>query len=108
MMVEAGHTADKPLKVKIQVSASGSGQMQPLPMNEYIQESLKQVPLRRTARSAGVEHAVLNWRKGAKDASTNGANGINVGRGDGPFFAMVRFVSTRPSAGLEQLGLLRQ
>ena len=42
MMVEAGHTADKPLKVKIQVSASGSGQMQPLPMNEYIQESLKQ------------------------------------------------------------------
>ncbi|MCK9258146.1 MAG: ABC transporter substrate-binding protein [Azoarcus sp.] len=96
MMVEAGHTADKPLKVKVQVSASGSGQMQPLPMNEYIQESLKQC-------NFDVELDVLewntlftNWRKGAKDPSANGANAINVSAAAmDPFFAMVRFVSTK-------------
>lgn len=30
-MEQAGHSAAKPLKVKIQTSASGSGQMQPCP-----------------------------------------------------------------------------
>ncbi|RPH40897.1 MAG: ABC transporter substrate-binding protein, partial [Burkholderiales bacterium] len=42
LMAEAGHSAAKPLKVKVQISASGSGQMQPLPMNEFVQQSLKQ------------------------------------------------------------------
>ncbi|MEY3673144.1 MAG: hypothetical protein RI904_2801 [Pseudomonadota bacterium] len=41
LMTEAGFSAAKPLKVKIQISASGSGQMQPLPMNEFVQQSLK-------------------------------------------------------------------
>ena len=40
-MAEAGHSPAKPLKVKVQISASGSGQMQPLPMNEFVQQSLK-------------------------------------------------------------------
>ncbi len=30
LMSQAGHSAAKPLKVKVQISASGSGQMQPL------------------------------------------------------------------------------
>ena len=33
LMADAGHSAAKPLKVKVQISASGSGQMQPLPRN---------------------------------------------------------------------------
>jgi peptide/nickel transport system substrate-binding protein len=41
LMQEAGHSAAKPLKVKVQTSASGSGQMQPIPMNEYMQQALK-------------------------------------------------------------------
>lgn len=96
MMVEAGHTADKPLKVKIQVSASGSGQMQPLPMNEYIQESLKQCHFDVQLEVLEWNTLFTNWRKGAKDASANGANGINVSAAAmDPFFAMVRFVSTK-------------
>ena len=47
LMTEAGYSAAKPLKVKVQISASGSGQMQPLPMNEFVQQSLKAVLLRR-------------------------------------------------------------
>ena len=96
LMAEAGHTAAKPLKVKVQISASGSGQMQPLPMNEFVQQSLK-------ACNFDVQFDVIewntlftNWRKGAKDPSANGANAINVSfAAMDPFFAMVRFVSTK-------------
>lgn len=96
MMAEAGYTAAKPLKVKIQVSASGSGQMQPLPMNEYIQESLKQCNFDVQLDVLEWNTLFTNWRKGAKDASANGANGINVSAAAmDPFFAMVRFVSTK-------------
>ena len=42
LMAEAGFSAAKPMKAKVQISASGSGQMQPLPMNEFVQQSLKQ------------------------------------------------------------------
>ena len=95
MMAQAGHSAAKPLKVKVQISASGSGQMQPLPMNEFVQQSLKQCFF-------DVEFDVIewntlftNWRKGAKDPSANGANAINVSYAAmDPFFAMVRFTST--------------
>jgi len=95
MMTQAGHSAAKPLKVKVQISASGSGQMQPLPMNEFVQQSLKQCFF-------DVEFDVIewntlftNWRKGAKDPSANGANAINVSYAAmDPFFGMVRFTST--------------
>ena len=96
LMAQAGHSAAKPLKVKVQISASGSGQMQPLPMNEFVQQSLK-------ACYFDVEFDVIewntlftNWRKGAKDPSANGANATNVSfAAMDPFFAMVRFSSTK-------------
>jgi ABC-type transport system substrate-binding protein len=96
LMQEAGHSAAKPLRVKVQISASGSGQMQPLPMNEFVQQSLK-------ACFFDVQFDVIewntlftNWRRGAKDATANGANAINVSfAAMDPFFAMVRFTSTK-------------
>jgi len=96
LMAEAGHTAAKPLKVKVQISASGSGQMQPLPMNEFVQQSLKQCNF--DVQFDVIEWNTLftNWRKGAKDPSANGANAINVSfAAMDPFFAMVRFTSTK-------------
>jgi len=96
LMTQAGFSAAKPVKVKVQISASGSGQMQPLPMNEFVQQSLK-------ACYFDVEFDVIewntlftNWRKGAKDPSANGANAVNISfAAMDPFFAMVRFVSTK-------------
>jgi len=41
LLAEAGF-ADKPVKGKIMISTSGSGQMLPLPMNEFLQQSMKQ------------------------------------------------------------------
>ncbi|MFN7288412.1 MAG: ABC transporter substrate-binding protein, partial [Burkholderiales bacterium] len=96
LMAEAGHSAAKPLKVKVQISASGSGQMQPLPMNEFVQQSLKQCHF--DVQFDVIEWNTLftNWRKGAKDPSANGSNAINVSFATmDPFFAMVRFTSTK-------------
>ena len=96
LMADAGHTPAKPLKVKVQISASGSGQMQPLPMNEFVQQSLKQCGF--DVQFDVIEWNTLftNWRKGVKDPSANGANAINVSYAAmDPFFAMVRFTSTK-------------
>ena len=96
LMTQAGFSAAKPVKVKIQISASGSGQMQPLPMNEFVQQSLKQCFF--DVQFDVIEWNTLftNWRKGAKDPSANGANATNVSfAAMDPFFAMVRFVSTK-------------
>jgi len=96
LMTEAGYSAAKPLKTKVQISASGSGQMMPLPMNEFVQQSLKQCFI-------DVEFDVIewntlfnNWRKGAKDPSANGATATNVSfAAMDPFFGMVRFTSRK-------------
>ena len=96
LMTQAGFSAAKPVKVKVQISASGSGQMQPLPMNEFMQQSLKQCFF--DVQFDVIEWNTLftNWRKGAKDPSANGANAVNVSfAAMDPFFAMVRFVSTK-------------
>ena len=96
LMTDAGYSTAKPLKVKVQTSASGSGQMQPLPMNEFVQQALK-------ACFFDVELDVVewntlfnNWRQGAKDPSSRGANATNVSfAAMDPFFGMVRFASTK-------------
>jgi peptide/nickel transport system substrate-binding protein len=42
LLKEAGYGPDKPLRAKVMISTSGSGQMQPLPMNEFLQQNLKE------------------------------------------------------------------
>ncbi|CAA9210707.1 MAG: ABC transporter, substrate-binding protein (cluster 5, nickel/peptides/opines) [uncultured Acetobacteraceae bacterium] len=55
LLAEAGFTAQRPLRLKIGISTSGSGQMLPLPMNEFLQQSLRE--------NCGVEIAfeVVEW-----------------------------------------------
>lgn len=96
LMAEAGYSKAKPIKVKVQTSASGSGQMQPLPMNEYVQQNLKECYFDVTFDVVEWNTLFTNWRKGAKDLSANGSDAINVSYASmDPFFAMVRFVSTK-------------
>jgi peptide/nickel transport system substrate-binding protein len=40
LLKEAGYGPDKPVKAKIMISTSGSGQMLPLPMNEILQQQV--------------------------------------------------------------------
>ncbi|OQW56243.1 MAG: 4-phytase [Proteobacteria bacterium SG_bin9] len=56
LLAEAGFTAAKPLSFKVQISSSGSGQMLPLPMNEYLQQNLKE------ACGVNVEFDVIEWQ----------------------------------------------
>lgn len=42
LLAEAGHTPQRPLTIRIAISNSGSGQMLPLPMNEFLQQSLQE------------------------------------------------------------------
>ncbi len=96
LMTEAGFSAAKPLKVKVQTSASGSGQMMPIPMNEYMQQALKECFFDVELDVIEWNTLFTNWRQGAKDASARGANAINVTYAAmDPFFGMVRFTSTK-------------
>jgi ABC-type transport system substrate-binding protein len=95
LMKEAGFGPDKRLAVKVQTSASGSGQMQPLPMNEYLQQALAECYF--DVKLDVIEWNTLftNWRRGAKDPSANGANATNVTYAAmDPFFALVRFLQS--------------
>jgi peptide/nickel transport system substrate-binding protein len=42
LLAEAGYSVAKPLSFRVMIATSGSGQMMPLPMNEYLQDNLKQ------------------------------------------------------------------
>ena len=95
LMTEAGFSADNPLSVKVQTSASGSGQMQPIPMNEYMQQALRECYFDVELDVIEWNTLFTNWRRGATDPSANGAHAINVSfAAMDPFFAMVRFTST--------------
>jgi ABC-type transport system substrate-binding protein len=92
LMQEAGFGPNKKLTVKIQTSASGSGQMLPLPMNEYLQQALAECYFDVQLDVIEWNTLFTNWRRGAKDPSANGANATNVTYAAmDPFFAMVRF-----------------
>ena len=96
LMKEAGFSAQKPLPVKVQISASGSGQMQPLPMNEFVQQSLKECYFDVSFDVIEWNTLFTNWRQGAKDPTARGAQAVNVSFATmDPFFAMVRFTSTK-------------
>jgi peptide/nickel transport system substrate-binding protein len=96
LMTEAGFSKDKRLKVKTQTSASGSGQMLPIPMNEFIQQSLAECFFEVELDVIEWNTLFTNWRKGARDESARGAHATNVTYAAmDPFFAMVRFLESK-------------
>src|SRR3977135_2423761 len=107
-MQEAGFGPNKKLSVKIQTSASGSGQMLPLPMNEYLQQALAEGLFDVQLDVVEWNTLCTNWRRGAKDASANGANATNVTYAAmDPFFALVRFLqSSMAPAGSNNVGFI--
>jgi len=95
LLREAGYSATKKPKIKIAISTSGSGQMLPLPMNEYIQENLNAVGF-------DCSFEVMEWnalvtfgfQPVTGDASTKaGTNGINISRAFvDPYSAFMRLM----------------
>lgn len=77
LLQEAGYGPGNPLKFTMLISPGGSGQMQPLPMNEFIQQNLKAVGI-------DLSFKVMEWQalrtarnKGALDPSNIELHGVN-------------------------------
>ena len=78
LLKEAGYGPGKPVKAKIMISTSGSGQMLPIPMNEYMQQNCKAVGI-------DIEFDVVEWgtmlvavRNDPRAAQSRGVHGINI------------------------------
>ena len=54
LLKQAGYGPGKPVKAKIMISTSGSGQMLPLPMNEFLQQTLAKCGIE-------IEFEVVEW-----------------------------------------------
>jgi len=93
LLAEAGYSKAKPVTVKILISASGSGQMQPLPMNEFVQQNLAEVGIKVDFEVVEWNTLINIWRAGAKDGTSRGAHGMNYSYFiQDPFTAFMRHV----------------
>jgi ABC-type transport system substrate-binding protein len=91
LLAEAGYTAAKPLTIKVLIPSSGSGMMQPLPMNEFVQQNLAEVGVKAELVVLEWNTLINAWRAGAKDPSANGAVALNYSYFiQDPFTAFVR------------------
>ena len=95
LLAEAGFTPQKPLSLKVMISTSGSGQMLPLPMNEYLQENLKQ------SCGVNIEFDVVEWQvlltavRQTPDApALHGAMALNVSSPSSDVGIMARYFSS--------------
>ena len=77
LMAEAGYSPEKPLVTKILISSSGSGQMLPLPMNEFVQQNLAEVGIKVEFEVVDWNTLINIWRAGAKHDTARGASGMN-------------------------------
>ena len=91
LLVEAGYTSDKPLTLKVVVPSSGSGMMQPLPMNEYLQQNLGAIGVKVNLEVLEWNTLLNAWRAGAKDPLSRSGVALNYSYFvQDPFTAFVR------------------
>jgi ABC-type transport system substrate-binding protein len=78
LLADAGYGPGKPLTIKFAISASGSGQMLPLPMNEYVQQNLADIGVKLEFDVTEWQALVDRWRAGAKADVNKGIHAVNV------------------------------
>jgi peptide/nickel transport system substrate-binding protein len=78
LLAEAGYGPNNPAKAKIMISTSGSGQMLPIPMNEFLQQNF-------TAAGMQIDFDVVEWgtmlvaiRSDPKAPQSHGVQGVNI------------------------------
>jgi peptide/nickel transport system substrate-binding protein len=78
LLAQAGYGPSNPMKAKIMISTSGSGQMLPIPMNEFMQQNFAAVGMQ-------INFDVVEWgtmlvaiRTDPKAAPSHGVQGINM------------------------------
>lgn len=95
-MTETGFSPRNPLRTKIGISISGSGQMQPMAMNEALQQFLKEIGIEVEFEVFEWNTLLTIWRDSWKAPSNRGITGINIS-----FTAMIRLLRSdlTPPAG---------
>ena len=82
----------KRIKTSALISTSGSGQMLPLPMNEYVQENFREVGIDLELIPIEWNALLLRWRKGFQDPENAAIGAMNVSYGFiDPFSTFTRF-----------------
>ncbi|HVY17663.1 MAG TPA: ABC transporter substrate-binding protein [Rhodopila sp.] len=78
LLAAAGYGPNKPCKAKIMISTSGSGQMLPIQMNEFLQQNF-------TAVGMQIDFDVVEWgtmlvaiRSDPKAPQSHGVQGVNI------------------------------
>ena len=95
LLAEAGYTAARPLVLKVLIPSSGSGMMQPIPMNEFLQQNLRDVGVKVELEVLEWNALLVAWRGGAKDPANRGAVALNYSYFiQDPFTAFVRHVKS--------------
>jgi len=93
LLADAGYGPSKPLHLKFAISASGSGQMLPLPMNEYVQQNLADVGVKLEFSVTEWQALLDRWRAGAKGEVNQGIDAVNISYAtQDPFSAFARFM----------------
>ncbi|MDA0990308.1 MAG: ABC transporter substrate-binding protein, partial [Verrucomicrobia bacterium] len=77
LMAEAGYGPNNPVKVKFAITSAGSGQMQPLPMNEFLQENFRDIGMDVSLETVDWEAIRSKRLAGAHGAINKGIHGIN-------------------------------
>lgn len=102
LLAEAGFSTQKPLVAKVLISASGSGQMLPLPMNEFLQQNLAEAGIKIDLEVVDWNTMINIWRAGAKHESNRKATAMNYSYFiQDPFTGVIRHLQCNlaPPAG---------
>jgi peptide/nickel transport system substrate-binding protein len=92
LVEEAGYSPQKPLKTTFVIAQGGTGQMLSLPMNEFIQQSFKEIGIDIEFKVVELETLYTHWRKGAKDEMNAGITSNNIAYvTSDPLYAIIRF-----------------
>jgi ABC-type transport system substrate-binding protein len=93
LLAEAGFGGANPLKLRFAISASGSGQMLPLPMNEYVQQNLADIGVKLDFDVSEWQALLDRWRAGAKADINKGIDAVNISyTTQDPFSTFTRFL----------------
>jgi len=95
LLAQAGFGPQKPLALKVMISTSGSGQMLPLPMNEFLQQNLKE------ACGVQIDYDVVEWqvllnasRQTPDSPALHGTMALNVSSPSSDVGVMARYFSS--------------
>jgi ABC-type transport system substrate-binding protein len=103
LLKDAGYDKSTPCKATFLISTAGSGQMQPLPMNEAIKETLEDVGFAITLQAMDWESLRARRRAGAQAPENKGAHSLNNSFGTADPTTLIQYAWSKmvPPRGID-------